>query len=277
VATEQVTASQPFKRSCKPAKLTVSRVTDILWDSAWEALILGFFVVIFGSLVFGFVSGVWREMTPSLPPEIGSEPKLEAEGSPLNFSFLREHRNALIFLVLFCGITAGRLLKYSRNDDQRRAVAWAKRGFRRISNQWFSLIVINAFLTVIAVMIIRFTQQFTLTAFLWNILGDLVTALIRNVVNLFSTDAVQYVENLTGWYKVNQPRFLFWLLYTAAICDDLGLPNYKTLGKFLWRRFFKREQPAAALATPPVSSKESDELQALNDKDREDDKDCNII
>src|SRR5687768_53050 len=129
---EQVTASHPVKRSRKPAKLTVSKVTDILWDSALEALILGFFVVIFGSLVFGFVSGVWRDMTPSLPPGLGSEPKLEAEGSPFSFSFFRQHQNALVFLVLFSGITAGRLLKYSRNDDQRRAVAWAKRAFRRI-------------------------------------------------------------------------------------------------------------------------------------------------
>jgi hypothetical protein len=124
----------------------------------------------------------------------------------------------------------------------------------------------NAFLTVIAVMIIKFTQQFTLTAFLWHILGDLVTALIRTIANLFSTDAVKYVENLAAWYKINQPRFLFWLLYTAAICDDLGLPNYKTLGRFLWRRFFRREQPAPALAPAPLNAIERDEPQVSNDK-----------
>jgi len=263
---EQLVASKPIKRLRKPAKLTASKVTNILWDSAWEALVLGFLVVIFGSITFGLVSGLWRDMTPSLPPGIGSEPKLEAEGSPLNFSFLREHRNALIFLVLFSGITAGRLLEYSRSDNHRRAAAWAKRVFQRISDQWLGLIVLNAFVTVIAVTIIKFTQQFTLTAFLWHILGDLVTALIRNVANLFSTDAVQYVENLVGWYKVNQPRFLFWLLYTAAICDDLGLPNYKSLGRFLWRRFFKREQPAPALTTDISSSKESDEPQESDNR-----------
>ncbi len=253
---EQLAASQPVRRSRNPRKLTLSRVTDILWDSAVEALILGFIVVIFGSVVFDFVSGLWRDMTPSLPPGLGSEPKLEAEGSLLNFSFLREHRNALIFLVLFCGITAGRLVKYSRSDDQRRAVVWAKRACRRICDQWFSLIVINAFLTVIAVMIIQLTQQFTLTAFLWHILGDLVTAVIQAVAKLFSADAVEYTKNLAAWYRINQPRFLFWLLYTAAVCDDLGLPNYKTLGKFLWRRFFKREQPP----------KESDKCQTADDK-----------
>jgi len=259
---EQLVASKSTRRPRKPAKLTGSKVTNILWDSAWEALFLGFIVVIFGSIAFGFVSAVWRDMTPSLPPGIGSEPKLEAEGSPLNFSFLREHRYALIFVVLFCGITAGRLLQYSRNEDQRRAAAWAKRTFRRISDNWLNLIVLNAFVTLIAVAIIKFTQQFTLTAFVWHIVGDLVTALLQTVANLFSTDAVTYVKNLVAWYKINQPRLLFWLLYTAAICDDLGLPNYKTLGRFLWRRFFKRQQPTPALAPDACSSKESDERQA---------------
>jgi len=249
VATEQVTTSQPVKRSRKPARLTVSKVTDILWNSAWEALVLGFVVVIFGSIALGFVSAVWRDMTPSLPPGFASEPKLEAQSSPLNFSFLREHKNALIFLGLFGGITAGRLLQYSRSEDQRRTVARVNKAFRRLADNWLGLIVINAFLTVFAVAIIQFTQQFTLTAFLWHICGDLVTGLLRTVANLFSADAVQYVENLIAWYKVNQPRFLFWLLYTAAICDDLGLPNYKTFGRFIWRRFFNRQQPAAAL--PP--------------------------
>ena len=257
MATEQVTG--PLKRSRKPAKLTVSKVTNILWDSAWEAFVLGIIVVIFGSTVFGFVSAVWGNMTPSLPPGLGSEPKLEAEGSLLDFSFLREHRYALILLVLFCGITAGRFLQHAPSGDQRRAVARAKRAFRRISNNWFGLIVVNAFVTVIAVAVIQFTQQFTLTAFLWHICGDLVTALIRNVANLFSSDAVQYVENLIGWYKVNQPRLLFWLLYTAAICDDLGLPNYKTFGKFLWRRFFKGERRTRAVATAPSDSEENAE------------------
>lgn len=263
---EQVTASPPVKRSRKPVKLTPSRVTEILWESAWEALVLGFLVVIFGSITFGLVSGLWRDMTPSLPPGLGSEPKLEAEGSPLNFNFLRQHRNVLIFLVLFSGVTVGRLLKYSRSHNHRRAAAWAKRVFQRISDQWFSLIVLNAFVTVIAVTIIKFTQQFTLTAFLWHILGDLMTAVIQAVAKPFSTDAVTYGESLVAWYKINQPRFLFWLLYTAAICDDLGLPNYKSLGRFLWRRFFKREQSTPALAAASLNANESDERHAPDHK-----------
>jgi hypothetical protein len=92
-------------------------------------------------------------------------------------------------------------------------------------------------------MIIQVTQQFTFTQFLWNILGDLVRAGLQAITTLFPTGAVSFVESFVHWYKANHYRFIFWLLYTAAICDDLGLPNYKALGRFLWRRFFKHKHP----------------------------------
>ncbi len=128
---EQLVASQSTKRSRTPKALTFARATEILWESAWEALILAFLVLIFGSLV----SGLWREMSPSLPPGLTGEPKLEAEGSALSFSFFRQNRLGLIFLVLFSGIAGSRLLKYSRSEDQRRAAAQAGRIFRRVSSQ----------------------------------------------------------------------------------------------------------------------------------------------
>jgi hypothetical protein len=263
---EQLVASQSTKRSRTPKALTFTRASEILWESAWEALILAFLVLVFGSIAFGLVSGLWRDMTPTLPPALTGEPKLEAEGSALSFSFLRQNRFGLIFLVLFSGIVAGRLLKYSRSEPQRRAAAQAGRIFRRVSDQWFSLVVINALLALVGLTIIQFTRQFTLTQFLWNILGDLVRAGVQATATLFPAGVVSFIEGFVAWYGTNQYKFIFWLLYTAAICDDLGLPNYKALGRFLWRRFFKREQPAVALATAPLSAKESDERQAPDDK-----------
>ena len=47
------------------------------------------------------------------------------------------------------------------------------------------------------------------------------------------------LANLANWYGDNQFKFMFWLFYSAAICDDLGLPNYKALARFLWQRFLK--------------------------------------
>jgi ABC-type Fe3+-siderophore transport system permease subunit len=244
---EQLVASQSTKWSRPPEALTFARATEILWESAWEALILAFLVLAFGSIAFGLVSGVWREMSPSLPPGLTGEPKLEAEGSAsaLSFSFFRQNRLGLIFLVLFSGIAAGRLLKYSGSEHQRRAAAQVGRILRRVSNQWLSLVVINAFLALVGVIIIEFSQQFTLTQLLWNTLGDLVRAGLQAIATLFPAGAVSFVEGFVAWYKANHYKFIFWLLYTAAICDDLGLPNYKALGRFLWRRLFKRKYPVA--------------------------------
>ena len=241
-----------MNRSRTAGPLSFARATEILWESAWEALILAFLVLAFGSIAFGLVSGMWRDMTPSLPPALTGEPKLEAEGSgsALNFSFFRQNRLGLIFLVLFCGIAAGRLLKYSRSEDQRRAAARVGRIFRRVSDQWFSLVVVNALLALVGVTILEFTQQFTLTQFLWNALGDLVRAGLQAIATLFPVGIVSFVEGFVAWYKANHYKFIFWLLYTAAICDDLGLPNYKALGRFLWRRFFKQKLPIAQ----PVAS-----------------------
>jgi hypothetical protein len=50
------------------------------------------------------------------------------------------------------------------------------------------------------------------------------------------------VERWSTWYGVNQTKFAFWLLYSAALCDDLGLPNYKTLARRAWNRFCKAIQ-----------------------------------
>jgi len=248
---EQLVASQSTIRSRTPKALTFAIATGILWESAWEAFILSFLVLAFGSIAFGLVSGLWREMSPSLPPALTGEPKLEAEGSALSFSFFRQNRLGLIFLVLFCGIAAGRLLKYSRSQDQRRAAVRVGRIFRRVSDQWFSLVVINAFFALVGVMIIQVTQQFTLTQLLWNILGDLVHAGLQAITTIFPAGAVNFVEGFVAWYKANHYKFIFWLLYTAAICDDLGLPNYKALGRFLWRRFFK---PRHSVAQPVAAS-----------------------
>ena len=122
--------------------------------------------------------------------------------------------------------------------------------FRRVSDQWFSLVVINALLALVAVTIIQVTQQFTLTQFLWNILDDLMRAGLQTIATIFPAGAVSFVEGFVAWYKANHYKFIFWLLYTAAICDDLGLPNYKALGRFLWTRFFKHKHPLAQ----PVAS-----------------------
>jgi len=229
----------------KPRPLTFGKATKLLWESAWEAAILAFLVLTFGSIALGIVSGIWRDMTPALPPLVTPDPSLEAEpASKLDFRFFRQHRYALIFAAMFIGVTGGRLLKYTGTPKQQHAAAWAQKAFRRLSEQWFKLIVINALLALVGAMVLQALQQVSFTQVLWNIFRDSILAVIQLVASVFPAGVVNAVELQVAWYKANELKFIFWLLYTAAICDDLGLPNYKTIGRYLSRRFFKRQKTA---------------------------------
>jgi hypothetical protein len=57
---------------------------------------------------------------------------------------------------------------------------------------------------------------------------------------VFGSAIVNFVGGMFAWYGDNQIRFNFWILYVAAVCDDLGIPNLKTLARLLWARWQKR-------------------------------------
>ncbi|MGO8700201.1 MAG: hypothetical protein ACLQVY_21130 [Limisphaerales bacterium] len=46
----------------------------------------------------------------------------------------------------------------------------------------------------------------------------------------------------------------FWILYAAGVFDDLGVPNLKTLARWLWRRW-RKKQNTAQLTSVPASAK----------------------
>ena len=99
-------ASPSSKRSDAPTLLTFGKATDILWECAWQALMVAFFVQLFGTVAFGVVSGLWSEMAPSLPPGFG----VERSESSWDFSFFHQHRFALLFALFFFAKVAGHCL-----------------------------------------------------------------------------------------------------------------------------------------------------------------------
>jgi hypothetical protein len=65
---------------------------------------------------------------------------------------------------------------------------------------------------------------------------------LQAAIRLAGGSLPDLVERWFSWYGANQAKFAFWLLYSAALCDDLGLPNYKTLARRPWNRFSKEFQ-----------------------------------
>jgi hypothetical protein len=223
-----------------------TKVGDVLRVSAKEALFMAFLVSILGSIAIGILSGICGRMTPSLPPGLEGHPALT--GAPAHWwhasqNAIHRHAFAILFLALFVVKSALRLAHYSRDPRQRRAAARMLWATRRIFRDWFSLLIKNAFAAFVGVLVLQFVQNFSFTHWLWEAVRNLFQPVLEAAVRLVGGGLPGLVERWFSWFGANQTKFAFWLLYSAALCDDLGLPNYKTLARRSWKRFCKAIQP----------------------------------
>jgi hypothetical protein len=224
-------------RSNRPAELVSANVGDILWVSAKEALVLALVVGILGSVAVGILNGICGRMMPSLPPGLENFPAVT--GAPSHAwhasrNVIHRHSFAVLFVVLFVAKSALRLAHYATGPLPRKAAARALRVARRFSRHWFRLLVTNAIAAFVSVLIVQWTQRFSLTHFIWEAIGGVFHAALGGAARLVGGSVPELVERWFSWFGANQTKFAFWLLYSAAICDDLGLPNYKTLARRTW-------------------------------------------
>jgi len=214
-------------------------------------VVTAFLVQIIGSIAFGMISGLLQEMVPSAPPGWGNQ-ELEAQPHPLrdalSNSFSR-NRFALIFGLVLAMKSAPRLARYSGSPRYRKAAAAMLSVTHRLSGKWFKLLVANAFIAYFTTLALQWGARFSWTQMLWDFALDCFRPLLHTLAGLIPWPrAVQNGQSLLSWYGENQFKFNFWLLYSAAICDDLGLPNFKTLGRWAWRRLVRRPKPTVAVA-----------------------------
>lgn len=220
-------------------QLTLGKVTDILWETAVASFVNTFLVLFFGSIAFGIVSGVFHDMTPSLPPAFNHHGSAEAEpaGSHVSSWHLsHQQRFVVVFAMLFTVSVWARLSRHSASALASKRTSRVQRLGRRISEGWFGLLVGNAFGAMIAAMVASWVQQFSFTQILLHWLWAAVGIPIHGILHRVFGDSSAGVDDWFGWYNANQLKFSFWFFYLAAICDDLGLPNLKTIARLLWRR-----------------------------------------
>lgn len=239
MASEPIPATHPDAARA----LTVVKAGAILWDCAWEAVWLAFLARLLGGIAVAIVGGIWHDMAPSAPPGFARRPLLEDEPSgSFSLGFVRQHSFLMLAAVFFLLKSAGRFAAFSRAEHHRQAAAWARGLLARASERWFDLIVGNAFGAMVAAIVLQVTQQFSLTQFVWQFCMDLVHPLVQGVGSLLPhSGLLERFGAWFGWYSENRLKFMFWFFYTAAICDDLGLPNFKTLGRYAWRKFHRRK------------------------------------
>jgi hypothetical protein len=100
------------------------------------------------------------------------------------------------------------------------------------------VIVGNAFGAMIASLVAVWVQQFSWVQFIWHGVMEFIMPVIHRVLEfVFPRGAAQGMDSWFEWFGQNQARFNFWVIYLAAICDDLGVPSIKTFGRWLKIKF----------------------------------------
>jgi hypothetical protein len=225
------------KASERRLPLTFDAAKKILWESAWSALFRAFLIQVLGSIAVSMLGEVFTEMTPSLPPGLTQKPEAERLPSPSLQgikAFMVENNFWVIFGIVYFAIAATSFARYLRNPEHRRLAAGLLRVHRRLSCHWFRVFVLNGFMAWISAMILMALQGFSWTQIVWTVLGGVLQPLVHALARWIP--GAGSLESWYSWYGQNQAKFLFWLFYSAAICDDLGLPNYKTLLRWGGRR-----------------------------------------
>jgi hypothetical protein len=232
-------------RSNRPTEPLTGKVGEILWASGKEALLMAFLVSILGTIAIGILGDICGQMTPTLPPGFDDHPALTrvpAHWWHAPSNAIHRHSFTILFLALFVAKSALRLAHFSRYPRQRQAAALALRATHRFSRDWFGLLIKNAFVAFVAVLVLQCVQNFSLTHWLWEALSGRALQALQAVGRLMGWSQPSPLERWFSWYGANQTKFAFWLLYSAALCDDLGLPNYKTLARRAWKGVCKTLQ-----------------------------------
>ena len=211
---------------------------EILWASAVESFVSALVVSVLGAIALGIVGGLCEEMAPSLPPFLAGKPASHVAGLAHPWwKAAKEHAFVVLWVLFFVHTTWVRFTRPGAGAKGGKG-AWVRRALARFSENWFELIVGNAFGAMVSALVLVWVQQFSFSQILLHWLLESCLAGLQNLAaHLFGTGRVDAVSSLFSWYADNQFKFTFWVLYISAICDDLGLPNFKTLARWAWRRF----------------------------------------
>jgi hypothetical protein len=230
-ASEAIPAARP---------LEPGEIVHALWQIAIEALVRAWLVLLLGGIAVGLVGGIFSEMTPSRPPGMAGSLVAATTGARFwgdGWSVIQRHRFGILFALFFILGSWTRLAGKSAQGKPTRT----RRAFQHLAENWFWLIVGNAFGAMIAVTIFAWAQQFSWTQLLMRWVFEQIGALWQPQPGAESTG--NSTLDPWHWYSANGGRSAFWFFYLTAICDDLGLPNLKTLARWLWRRLRRSYRP----------------------------------
>ena len=236
----------PGPASPQQPALSLDKVFSIVCESAAEAFVKSILVLIFGSIALGIAGGIWRQMLPSAPPGLGIRPEAEAVPAFARDAWavsLNQHGLLILFGIIFLPTAGFRLMKRGALVEQSKARSRLQKLRSQLCENWFNLIVGNAFGAFICAVVLTSVQQVDFTKMLLQWVLNSVLSGVQNLAGqVLGPGAGESSQAWLNWYGENQLKFNFWFFYLAAICDDLGIPNLKTLGRWLGRRVRNRKE-----------------------------------
>jgi hypothetical protein len=251
--------TKPDQKQETPGRWVRGKAVKIVVDCAMESAVNAFLLLLMGKLALSMVGGLAGEFAPSPPP--GFHSSLDLEISSTSFSSVRQHAYLICFDLLFATTTCFRLFSSVSPSPEAISVTRLKKIGERLSSDWFTLIVGNAFGAAIAAMVVGWVQQFSVTQMIYRDLFSWLRPYLRgSSAWVMGESFTRGVGDWLAWFNDNQVKFTFWLLYLAAVCDDLGIPNLKRLARWGWRRARKaaaRSLPAGVNTTPKMPAEES--------------------
>src|SRR3974390_3597336 len=190
--------------SPQPEILSLDRVVAILWESAVESFVRAILVVVFGSIALSMASGIWEEMAPSRPPGFGRQTQAEAtppSPRPAWENWFGEHRFVIVFGLIFALSAWLRLVRERRGSGESKAESHLGKITHHLSENWFRLVVGNAFGALISAMVLVWVQRFTFANFLFHWLLESVLASLQKLAqHLVGTRGADTVQAWFGLY-----------------------------------------------------------------------------
>jgi hypothetical protein len=208
---------------------------DVIFASATDALGSAFLLWILGGVALEIAGEFAGEMVPSLPPAFAGQVALEAQDSGHHHVWwhaVRGHAFVLFFAIFF----AHSLWVGFRDGPEARR-GRIHRVLANLRENWFGLLVGNAISAWVGVLILGIAQNFSP----WQIWRDWAWALVRPGAEeigrlIFGAGAPSDVSAWISWYGANRLKLAFWGIYLCGALDDLGVPNFKTLARWAWRK-----------------------------------------
>ena len=241
--------------------LTSEKIVSVLWESLVEGFVSALLVSVLGGVAVSVLGAICGEMLPSAPPLLRDGQISGPVSSATLHAWwhsIRAHGFAILFALFFLH-TAWMRLSEPDGEAETGIRAHLRQALGRISKHWFRLTVGNAIGALISATVLVWVQQFSLSRLVWHAVLGPVLETVHSIANhILGPSRMDTVGGLISWFGENQFKFTFWILYMAAVCDDLGLPNVKTLGRGLWRRVAGGEKSLPALDKTAQSSGEPD-------------------